>query len=1591
MPYLSQVIKRIAFLALFLSIFHWSFAQFTPIGSGGYTTVFPGVDEAGRNAIPSGTPQISGVALGKPIPTNDWWSALIKNDHANNLFNYPMALKTVNEGLIINYIVPSSGVNGSSQPNDDTTPILVGVENLNSTKATVSDYSDWTVTANWQSGTQEFTATIGIAMPFVYFTKDNDDIARVEVNEGSVTIDNEVLIITDSRGGSDYAIYAPNGSTWSQTGNVYTSNLNGKNYWSLAFIPSSAPSVSQGATEYKKYAYVFPANTTVDWTYLSGSSKLETTFTVTPDIKEGVETKVLLGLLPHQWDNLSLSSPQPNGYSFSSIRGEVKTIEGNSFIVENDFYGILPTLPYLANYSEGFSPAELNAKVELIANDGLSSWTDSYNEGQMMNRMIQTARIADQTGNLTARDKMIQTIKERLEDWLKAEAGEVAFLFYYNTDWTTMIGYPAGHGQDSNINDHHFHWGYFIHAAAFMEQFEPGWASEWGDMINLLVRDAASYDRNDTEFPFLRNFSPYAGHSWANGFATFPFGNDQESSSESMQFAASLIHWGSVTKKDQIRDLGIYIYTTEQSAAEEYWFDINERTFKPEYGFSLASRIWGNGYDNQTFFTSDIAAAYGIEMYPIHGGSLYLGRNKTYVQKLWSEIEANTGILSNEENPNLWHDMMWKYLSFIDPVKAIELYDSYPDRNLKFGTSDAQTYHWLHSMNGLGSLNSTITADYPIAAVFEKGADKIYVGHNYDDTERTITFSDGYQLVVPPNQLATSVDISLTGTLTSSFTSAYANGSVELTVVTDGGTADKVEFYDGSTFIGQVDTEPFTFKATNLSLGVHEFYGKVFQAADFAVTNIVSVAVGEQTAFLGSPNVIPGSIEAGNYDKFEGGVGQNIAYVDVSQNNEGGYRPAEYVDALDDNVEGATVGWIAGGEWLEYTIDVQTAGVYDLVFRFASGNANGGGPFFFEIDGEPISPEFSVTSTGDWDSWESKTVTGIELNKGMHILRLTFVSGEFNIGRMTFEYNSPLSYSPPVAHAGENVTVILPESSATLDGSLSSDPEGQTLTYLWEQVYGPSLITFNDITAVSPLVSNLEAGIYKCKLTVNDGTYSSTSDVLIIVSLTGNVEPSITLISPEQNDSFREGSSVVISASASDLDGTIQKVEFYDKDIKIGESLTEPYTMEWLDPAVGAHELTAKATDDLGGVGVSQIINITVDEVKVCSTTSTEALEGSFSIGYKTTYETVGNDLTIYFELLDTEKVGTVAFLRQETPFSEVQMDQVSANVFTKTIKGFKPGAEVSYACKFAYSGGLSVTKYVPYVIGSDCSESIDVEAPTGFTASIGAVTMSSIELVLNATDNSGRVVYDIVTGGNTISKAGDSGAQQIVLINTLTPETEYSFSISVRDLAGNISTNSPISLSATTTVDTNTDCSGSSSISQIGSFDIGYTYDFETDGTDVNIIFEFLDQKDGVFAFLWQETPFVETQMTRVAGNKFTATLSDQTKGATIRIACKFEFAGGLAVTKYFSYEVGDFCDKVLGLENGLTNHFEVYPNPAKDILSINGNQFFDATLLDFAGRHVLRTQKQDILVSDLPQGLYMLIIRSRDNRREQFRVVID
>ncbi len=276
----------------------------------------------------------------------------------------------------------------------------------------------------------------------------------------------------------------------------------------------------------------------------------------------------------------------------------------------------------------------------------------------------------------------------------------------------------------------------------------------------------------------------------------------------------------------------------------------------------------------------------------------------------------------------------------------------------------------------------------------------------------------------------------------------------------------------------------------------------------------------------------------------------------------------------------------------------------------------------------------------------------------------------------------------------------------------------------------------------------------------------------------------------------------------------------------------------------------------------------------------------------------------------------------------------------------------------------------------------VDTVPPTNFTASVGAVTGSTVQLLLNATDNSGALAYTVTYNGITYSTAGTSGVQSSLIIPNLSPNTTYTFTVTASDLSGNSAVNNPIVLNATTPA--SIQCSGNSNIAQQGSFSVGYNYTFQTIGTDVKITFELLDtDKVGVVAYLWKQTPFSEIQMTNVSGNTFTQTVTGLTIGSTINYAVKFAYAGGLSVTKYFSYVVGSNCQ--LGIDTiSEVSQFN-FPNPTRDYITISSNKIIDRIeLFNLLGTLVLNTEvnTNKIDIRDLPNGIYLMAVYSGTER---------
>jgi hypothetical protein len=354
--------------------------------------------------------------------------------------------------------------------------------------------------------------------------------------------------------------------------------------------------------------------------------------------------------------------------------------------------------------------------------------------------------------------------------------------------------------------------------------------------------------------------------------------------------------------------------------------------------------------------------------------------------------------------------------------------------------------------------------------------------------------------------------------------------------------------------------------------------------------------------------------------------------------------------------------------------------------------------------------------------------------------------------------------------------------------------------------------------------------------------------------------------------------------------------------------------------------------------------------------------------------------------LLDTNKSGVVAYLWKQNPFTESEFDVISGLTFSKTISGLTIGESISYAAKFAYSGGLSATRYFDYIVGDSCTGSAsDVTDPENFTASVGNVTVSSVELLLNATDASGKVVYEVTYGNTTETVNGDSGVQKSFIISGLNDETLYSFSVIAKDLSGNLAANNPMVLEATTLVNSNSECSGTESESIEGTFSTGYTYSFETNGSNVTITFELLDaDKTGVVAFLFKQSPFAETPMTELSPKKFSQTVGGLTNGETISYACKFAFAGGLAVTKYFSYTVGSNC--TLSTDNTiLQQSVKIFPNPTKNILNISSpiKPITKVQIYSVIGKKILEFNRnlEKLNIEELSSGLYLMKISSDES----------
>jgi endoglucanase Acf2 len=207
-----------------------------------------------------------------------------------------------------------------------------------------------------------------------------------------------------------------------------------------------------------------------------------------------------------------------------------------------------------------------------------------------------------------------------------------------------------------------------------------------------------------------------------------------------------IILFGAATGDDALRDLGIYLFTTEMNAIQEYWFDVHGENFPASYPASVTTMVWGGKGANATWFSADRQLVHGINFLPLHGGSLYLGLYPQYAEKNYRALAQEFG---SDQFKN-WPDVIWMFRALSDANDAARLFEAAdPKQKIEDGNTRANVAHWIYGLKVLGPPQRSVTADYPVYAVFQKGAARSYAAYNFREAARIVTFSDGFELKVP--------------------------------------------------------------------------------------------------------------------------------------------------------------------------------------------------------------------------------------------------------------------------------------------------------------------------------------------------------------------------------------------------------------------------------------------------------------------------------------------------------------------------------------------------------------------------------------------------------------------------------------------------------------------------------------------------------------------------------------------------------------------------------------------------------------------------------------------------------------------------
>ncbi|MBR4713520.1 MAG: carbohydrate-binding protein [Paludibacteraceae bacterium] len=228
-------------------------------------------------------------------------------------------------------------------------------------------------------------------------------------------------------------------------------------------------------------------------------------------------------------------------------------------------------------------------------------------------------------------------------------------------------------------------------------------------------------------------------------------------------------------------------------------------------------------------------------------------------------------------------------------------------------------------------------------------------------------------------------------------------GSVQINVTPDEEIITRFEIYADGEVIANDVTE---FLWEDVSRGTHSVWAVGYDAdgKDYTTSKVKLSLFEPQLPFNGTPALIPGVIEAEEFDY--GGEGN--AYHDNDEQNRNKGDRQEGVD-----MSNTAVGYAETGEWIEYTVEVQRSGTYELESTVASDKSSGSFTLYmdnnFIIPGADGTPGgfVEIPNTGGYSDFTTVKTKLNKLTKGVHVLKLEVTGSWFDLDKLEFKLLEP--------------------------------------------------------------------------------------------------------------------------------------------------------------------------------------------------------------------------------------------------------------------------------------------------------------------------------------------------------------------------------------------------------------------------------------------------------------------------------------------------------------------------------------------------------------------------------------------------------